>query len=177
MCVGAVGMAVAQFAMSAASSVVGFMGEKQQFEQQQQYYKDNRAAANRAAVDAYASNQNKALQERKAASQQLEDLQKEAIQSRATAGVAAGEAGTTGLSVDALINDFYGQEGRYERTLANNYQMNADYLRNEMTVTKANTEGRINSVDQGSKPNFAGAAIRILGGGLDALGQYQRNKG
>ncbi|WP_143750582.1 hypothetical protein [Mesorhizobium sp. WSM4312] len=169
-------MAVAQFAMSAASTAVGFMGQQQQYEAQQQYYKNNRDAANKAAVNTYATNQNRALQERKAASQQQQDLNTEALKGRGTAEVAAGEAGVTGLSVDALIADYYGQQGRYERTLDNNYQMNADYLRGEMDSTQAQAEGRINSVQQGQKPSFADAAIRILGGGLDAYGGYQRAK-
>jgi hypothetical protein len=176
MCVGAVGMAVAQFALSAASSVVGYVAQSQQAEAQQQYYKNNRDAANKAAVNTYASNQNRALQERKAASQETQQLQTDAMRARSTAEVAAGEAGVTGLSVDALIGDYYGQQGRYERTLDNNYQMQADYLRGEMDATQAQAEGRINSVQQGQKPSFADAAIRILGGGLDAYGGYQRAK-
>jgi hypothetical protein len=176
MCIGAVGMAVAQFALSAASTVAGFVGQSQQAEAQQQYYKNNRDAANKAAVNTYAANQNRALQERKAASQETQQLQTDAMRARGTAEVAAGEAGVTGLSVNALIGDYYGQQGRYERTLDNNYQMQADYLRGEMDATQAQAEGRINSVQQGQKPSFADAAIRILGGGLDAYGGYQRAK-
>ncbi|WP_127702632.1 hypothetical protein [Sinorhizobium medicae] len=174
MCVGAVGLAVAQFAMSAASAVVGYQAEQSQYEAQRQNYENNRIAANKAAVGQYATSQNKQLQEAKATSQELQNTNREALQARSTANVAAGEAGVTGLSVDALINDYYGQEGRYERTLSNNYQMQADYLRGEMEGVQAQAEGRINSVDQGQKPSFAGAAIRILGGGLDALGGLQR---
>ncbi|MER8505694.1 hypothetical protein NKH91_06120 [Mesorhizobium sp. M0894] len=174
MCIGAVGLAVAQFALSAASTVAGFVGQQQQYEAQQQYYRNNREAANKAAVNTYAANQNRALQERKAASQEQQNLNVEAMRGRATAEVAAGEAGVTGLSVNALIADYYGQQGRYERTLDNNYQMQADYLRGEMDATQAQAEGRINSVQQGQRPSFADAAIRIMGGGLDAYGGYQR---
>ncbi|WP_370006327.1 virion core protein, T7 gp14 family [Sinorhizobium fredii] len=168
-------MAVAQFAMSAASAVVGFQAEESQYEAQRQNYENNRIAANKAAVGQYAATQHRQLQEAKAASQELQNLNREALQQRSTAQVAAAEGGVTGLSVDALINDFYGQEGRHERTLSNNYQMQADYLRGEMEGVQAQTEGRINSVEQPQKPSFSGAAIRILSGGLDALGGYQRS--
>ena len=127
MCIGAVGMAVAQFALSAAGTVAGFMAQSQQADAQQQYYENNRIAANKAAGDSYAANQNRALQERAAASQEQQNLQSDSIRARSTAEVAAGEAGVTGLSVDALIADYYGQQGRYERTLDNNFQMNADF--------------------------------------------------
>ncbi|MER8421859.1 hypothetical protein, partial [Mesorhizobium sp. M1329] len=77
-------MAVAQFALSAASTVAGFMGQQQQYEAQQQYYRNNREAANKAAVNTYAANQNRALQERKAASQEQQNLNVEAMRGRAT---------------------------------------------------------------------------------------------
>lgn len=170
----AVAMAIAQFALSAASAVVGFQADQANYERQQQMYENNRIEANRAAADNYASTQNRMLQEQKAASQELQASQVDALQARSTAEVAAGEAGVTGLSVDALVADFYGQQGRFERTLTNNTQMQADYLRGEMDATKHQTAGRINSVDQGQKPSFAGAAIRILGGAVDAFGGYQK---
>jgi ABC-type uncharacterized transport system YnjBCD substrate-binding protein len=164
-------VAILSVAVSALSSVAGFMQQQQQYEAQQQQYENNRISANKAAVNKYASQQNRALQERAAASQEAQKLQTDAMSSRATAEVAAGESGVSGLSVDALIQDFYGQEGRYERTLSNNYQMSADYLRSEMDVTQSQAEGRINSVEQPIKPSFAGAAIRILGAGLNAFSQ------
>lgn len=169
-------MAVGQFAMSAVSGVVGFGAEKSQYEAQKQNYANNRVAANAAAVGQYASVQNKQLQETKAASQELQNVQTEALQARSTAAVAAAEGGVTGLSVDSLIADYYGQEGRYERTLSNNHQIQSDYLRGEMEGTQAQAESRINSVDQPQKPSFAGTAIRILSGGMDAFSGYQRTK-
>lgn len=176
MCNPAVGMAVAQFAMSAASGIAGFGAQTSQYEAQQQQYKNNRIEANKAAVGQYAALQNRQLQEAKATSQEQQTLSREAAQGRATAKVAAGEAGVTGLSVDALVADYYGQEGRHERTLSNNYQMQSDYLRGEMEGVQSQAEGRINSVDQGQKPSFADAAIRIIGGGIDAFGGYKRAK-
>lgn len=163
--------AILSVAVSAFGAIAGFAQQQQAYEAQQQTYKNNREAANKAAVANFASTQNRQLQEDAATSQEQQKLQIEAAKGRATAEVAAGEAGITGLSVDALVNDFYGQQGRYERTLANNHQMNRDYLRGEMEATQANTEGRINSVDQGQKPSFADAAIRILGSAVDAWGK------
>jgi hypothetical protein len=159
------------------SAVVGYMGQQQQYEAQKQQYQNNREASNKAAVNTYTSQQNRALQERKAASQETQNLNIEAMRGRSTAEVAAGEAGVTGLSVDALINDYYGQQGRYERTLSNNYQMNADYLRGEMDATQAQAEGRINSVEQPIRPSFADAAVRILGAGIEAFGSTGGRRG
>ncbi|WP_132413098.1 hypothetical protein [Neorhizobium sp. S3-V5DH] len=168
-------MAVAQFAMGAASSIVGYMGQQAQYEQQQQIYENNRQEANKAAVDTYASTQNRILQERAAASNEAQKINIDAAKGRATASVAAGEAGVAGLSVDALISDYYGQQGRYERTLSNNMQMQEDYLVGEMDATRAQAAGRINSVDQGTPPSFLDAAIRIGSSALDGFTSYNRN--
>ena len=175
MCVGAVGMAVAQFALGAVSSVAGFMGQQAQYKQQQQIYENNRQEANKAAVDNYASTQNRILQEQAAASNEAQKLNIDAAKGRATASVASGEAGVTGLSVDALIADYYGQQGRYERTLSNNMQMQHDYLVGEMDATRAQATSRIQSVDQGTKPSFLDAAIRIGSSALDSFSTYNRN--
>lgn len=172
----AIGLAVAQFAMSAASSVMGFQSQKQEYEVQRQHYENNRIEANKAAVNTMASTQNRILQEQAAASDEAQKLNIESAKGRATAQVAASEAGVAGLSVDALVADYYGQQGRFERTLDNNLQMQTDYLRGEMDATSAQAESRINSVAQGTPPSFADAALRVLGGGLDAFTGYKRNK-
>ncbi|RVB05688.1 hypothetical protein [Mesorhizobium sp. M7A.F.Ca.CA.004.02.1.1] len=152
---------------------MGFAQQNQAYEAQQETYKNNRDASNKAAAQTYASIQNRQLQDDAASGQELQKLNIEGMKGRATASVAAGEAGVTGLSVDGLIADYYGQQGRYERTLSNNAQMNASALRGEMDSTRATAEGRINSVDQGQKPSFADAAIRILGAGVDAYSTYK----
>jgi hypothetical protein len=167
-------MAVAQFALGAASAVTGYMGQQAQYTQQQQIYENNRAAANKAATETYASTQNRILQERAAASNEAQKLNVDAAKGRATAAVAAGEAGVAGLSVDALIADYYGQQGRYERTLSNNLQMQENYLVGEMDATRAQAESRTNSVDQGTPPSFLDAAIRIGSSALDGFTTHNR---
>lgn len=174
MCVGMTAMAIAQFAIGAASTVAGFVQQQNEADAQNERYADNALASNKAAANTYASQQNRALQEREAAGQEQQKLQVNALKGRATAEVAAGEGGVSGLSVDALIGDFYGQEGRHERTLDNNYAMQADYLRGEMDTTQTQAESRINSVQQAEGPSFGAAAIRILGSGLEAFGSTKR---
>ncbi|MER8591832.1 hypothetical protein NKH33_09550 [Mesorhizobium sp. M1182] len=165
--------AILSVAVSAFGSILGYAGQQQQYEAQQEMYHNNRDAANKAAANSFASIQNRQLQDDAASGQELQNLNIEAVKGRATASVAAGEAGVMGLSVDGLIADYYGQQGRYERTLANNAQMNASALRDQMDSTRATAEGRINSVDQGQRPSFADAAIRILGSGVDAWTQFK----
>ncbi|MRN79455.1 hypothetical protein [Brucella sp. 10RB9210] len=176
MCIGAVGLAIAQFAISGVSAVMGYQAEQAAYEAQQQQYKNNRIEANRAAADNYAATQLRMQQDQKAASQELQKSQTEAAQARASAETAAGEAGVTGLSVDSLIADYYNQEGQFERTLDNNLQMQQDALRADMTGTKHQTAGRINSVSQGQKPSFGATAVKIATGAANSYGTYLQYK-
>lgn len=171
-----VAMAIASFAIGAAQTVVGFMGEQAAADAQNQYYAENAKAARQATVNQYAHQQNRIIQERRAASQEKQNATVDALKARATAKTAAGEAGVSGLSVDALVQDFYAQEGRYSNSIDNNFQMTSDYLRSEMESTQAQGQSRINSVRRATPPSFLGAAIRIGATALDAFGTYHRSK-
>lgn len=172
MCELATAMAIASFTIGAASSVMEYSAQSQQAKAQTAAYKQNIEASRSAAVNSYAAQQNKQLQARAAASQDLQSNQIDAIKARSTATVAAGEAGVSGLSVDALMGDFYAQEGRYERTLDQNYQMQADAIRSEMDGTEAQAESRMHSMAPGSKPSFMGAAVRVAGSAVGSYSMY-----
>ncbi|NPU64597.1 hypothetical protein HL667_06270 [Bradyrhizobium sp. 83012] len=149
---------------SVGSAIVGYAAQKQAADEQNAYYARNARAAQIAAVNQYANEQNQIIQKRNAASQQVDETHRAALQARSTARVAAGEAGVTGLSVDALINDYYGREGRRVDSIDQNYEMDRDYMRANMESTRAQAEQRINSVKQAAEPSFADAAIRIVTG-------------
>lgn len=172
MCIMALGALAPILGMisSIGSAVVGYAAQKQQADQQNAYYAQNARAAQMAAVNQYANQQNQIIQKRNAASQQVEETHIAALKARGTAHVASGEAGVTGLSVDALIDDFYGREGRRVDSIDQNYEMDRDYMRANMESTEAQAQQRINSVRQASEPSFADAAIRILGGVASGIG-------
>jgi hypothetical protein len=149
---------------SIGSAVVGYAAQKQAADQQNEYYRQNALAAQKAAVNAYANQPNAIIQKRNEASQQITETHIAALKGRGTAYAAAGEAGVTGLSVSALIDDYYGREGRRVDSIDQNYEMDRDYMRANMESTRATAEQRINSVKQAAEPSFADAAIRIFTG-------------
>lgn len=172
MCVMALGALAPILGMisSIGSAVVGYAAQQEQARQQNEYYARNARAAQMAAVNQYANEQNAIIQKRNAATQQVEETHISAMKARGTAWAAAGEAGVTGLSVDALIDDYYGREGRRVDSIDQNYEMDRDYMRAQMESTRAQAEQRINSVRQASEPSFADAAIRIVGSVASGIG-------
>lgn len=181
MCVMALGALAPILGMisSIGSAVVGFAAQRKAADEQNAYYARNARAAQMAAVNQYANEQNAIIQKRNAAGQQVEETHIAAMKARGTAWAAAGEAGVTGLSVDALIDDYYGREGRRVDSIDQNYEMDRDYMRAQMESTRAQAEQRINSVRQASEPSFADAAIRIVGsvasgfGGMAKMGTQE----
>ena len=98
-----------------AQGVVGYMGQMSQYEHQQAQFEANREASQRAAVNQYASQQLRIQQEGEAAAQTTQDVALEGQAARSTARTAAGEAGVSGLSVNALLQDLSAQEGPLRR--------------------------------------------------------------
>ena len=167
MCV-AGGMAIAQFALGAASAVANYSAQQAQYDAQMQQYKQNIENSRKAAIDKYAAQQDRITEERRKQEAEIRETQSKALRSRATARTAAGEANVSGLSTQALVADYYGRESNYITRLEENYDARRGFFRDEMKATKAQAASRMNSIARPVKPSFAGAAIRIAGLGMKA---------
>lgn len=95
--------------VSALTEVVSYQGQVAAAEQQNQLYRENAARANQNARDQMFQTQQRMLQEQEAAAAEKIDNTREARAAKATASAAAGEAGVTGLSIDALLREFDGR--------------------------------------------------------------------
>ncbi|CAA2141610.1 hypothetical protein [Hyphomicrobium sp. ghe19] len=172
MCVAA--MPLLMFGLSAASAVVGYMGQQQQYAAAAAQKSENDRAAADAARNRYESISKSLSSEQKKASSESMDAQTEALKARSKARVAAGEAGVSGLSVDALLSDFSNQEERYLGRIDQNYQTTRAAYQDERTGAYDTARARINSMATPVKPSFAGAALRIGQAGVDSYSQYLR---
>src|SRR5882724_6193277 len=116
-------------------------------------------------------------QESAAAAQKLQGAAVEGGEARSRALVAAGEAGVSGLSVNALLSDFMGREAKYRDSVKSNAGAATDQLRSEMEGVNAQASGRIASISPYVKqpvesPNYFGAAMRVGGSALDVYTKY-----
>ena len=159
MCVAAIPAALA-----IAQAGVAYLGARGEASATNAYYKQNRAAAIAAASDRYAALNNNTLQEREKASQELFEKQREALITRSTAAVAAGEGGVTGLSVDALMGDLLAQQGRQTFAIETNYEIKKQHNVDEGLATYHNTISRINSVRKAAKPSPIPYILQGIGG-------------
>jgi len=158
------------FALSAASTVM----EQQAAEASADAANKNAEAqarnATQATLNDYSQTAQRDLQEQSAAAQELDQNQMAAARQQATARVSSGEAGVSGLSIDALERGYKGQELRnsdvIQRNLAFQQQQSAQTRKSIYTTGK----GRVNqaAASMKTKPSRLGAALQIGGAGLDA---------
>lgn len=123
---------------------------KQQFQSEMQAYRDNIDASNR-----------QVQQEAEAATEKANRAALEGRKAMSSATVAAGEAGVTGMSVDALMRDLQGQ------ALENVGNIEANYLRRKEGVEmdrinmRNRTVSQINAMQTPMTPNLIGAGLEI----------------
>lgn len=168
-----VSLAIASFAVSAASTVSGYMAQSQAADQQNALYEANRKNAIAAHEDTNRALTNRQSQEMDAAAAEKFDVALDAKKARATNVVAAGEAGVSGLSVEALLREFSGREARYVDRVDENLDMSMAQLQDEKRASGFRTVDRINSVQRAVKPSFLDAGLKIAGAGLDAYTGYK----
>lgn len=156
-------------AMAVIAAGATAYSQHEQSKAQNQLFKNNQAAALVAQIDAYDSQAAEANQRRDAAGQAATQNALDAARARATASVAANDAGVAGLSIDALMNDISRQEGTNYSDLAANESYAAEQRIMNGRGIRSNTIDRINSVGRGNF-NAVVAGLQIAGAG--AQGYY-----
>ena len=145
-------------AITVASGVAGFIGDRQ-------------AAAAQEAANAQARNlaiQNQNLQIRalrnaeeensRRASEALRDNQRAADATRATAQVAAGEAGVSGLSVDALLGDITRQETANNQDIQDTLDFQQRQIQLDREGAGITAQSQVNQLPLVEFPSFFDAA-------------------
>ncbi|WP_322996964.1 hypothetical protein [Castellaniella sp.] len=156
-------------ALSVAGSVAGYSAAKQQADAQNQMYRDNARDANDAAENQYSALQHRALQERNAAGQKLFQSNIDGLKARSEARTSAGEAGVSGLSVNALLGDLWSQQARRDDATMQNFETARDDAYAQMDQVKAGTQSRINSVQRAASPSILPF---LIGGVANGLGGF-----
>lgn len=109
-------------------------------------------------------------QEAAAASQKIAQNQIEAKKTAATAQVAASQAGVSGLSVDALLGDIFGQEASIRDSVNQNLENTGLQIQQERESVAQGFTNTINTRSQATRPSFLGAALE---GATGAFGAYK----
>lgn len=97
-----------------------------------------------------------------------QNVQKQANAAKATAIASANETGTSGNSVDAMVQDYNMQEQQYYDSVA----VQQGWNRQQAILRKQGYNAQAKPiVDQAGAPAFIGAALRIGQAGVDTYNQ------
>jgi hypothetical protein len=148
-------------ALSIASTVAGLYGQQQAADAQKDYNKQMYKNAVTANNQRNAQISQRQIQERDAATNKIMQNNIEAAKAKSTARVAASNAGVSGVSVDSLLADLSGAQGRYNSSVTENLRASnagSDWDRVNAYNDMAST---INGLKAPTMPNYLGAALQI----------------
>ena len=100
-------------------------------------------------------------QEREAYAQSNFDLQRRAMELEATANVSAGEAGVSGISVEALTSNIRRQAGEVGVRSKKSYENRLDSLEDSHTKSVQNMVARIQGLPPVTQPNLLAIALNV----------------
>lgn len=138
-------------------------------------------AQNKAASKAKAANKTEALramreastdisllevQQQDASTRTIYEADRAARSTQALARVSAGEAGVSGLSVEALLGDIDRKIGEFKTTETRNLDMVLDQLQREKVSGRSIAQGRIAAV-QIPRPSPFALGVSLAGAGLE----------
>jgi hypothetical protein len=169
-----VSLAVSSFMVSTVSSVMQYNSAQQQANAQDALYNANKANTERSAVYEHQMNDLRKIQEDDKTGAASFDNMLETKAKAAHAEAAASDAGISGLSVDALVQDIYGAGGRTNDRIKENGNMALAQLGAEDQGIEARKDTRINSVQHGVHPSLLALGLNVASNGLNSATAYRK---
>ena len=170
-------MAKISLATTIASTGMSLMAQRQQAKAQAAAQRNASIRENQRYQREATAARLKEAQEDTILANEIQDAARKAQSARATAIVAAGESGVTGLSVDALVDDYTRQEANYRFALTEQARMtglNNQLQFDEMGFRNQNNIMKINQPIK--KPDYLGSMVNMAGSYMTISNQYQQNK-
>lgn len=162
-------MFAAQAGLAVVQGISQFQAQGAAYDLSVEQSRINNRLARDNALGQYADLAQRQTEEREAAAASIDDTARRAAEARASARVAAGEAGVAGASVDALLADYARQEFDFQVRI----QRNTENLDRRLDREREGIAARERSFQLYNlpiaKPNFLQQLPGIAGAGLGAF--------
>ena len=158
-------------AVGVASAGAQYMGQRQQAKQQRRYQSQAAEAERQRFIQEQSAMRMRQAQEQEAMNAELGDIALKSREALSRAGVSAGEAGVSGASVDALLDDYTRQEADYRVALTR--QQELQNINTGLALTDAGYRTMNNQIGINrpiNRPSFLTAG---LGAAQSALSGYR----
>tara|TARA_B100001094_G_C18124671_1_gene768813 strand:+ start:664 stop:1200 length:537 start_codon:yes stop_codon:yes gene_type:complete len=154
-------------AIGVAQSMAQYAGQRQQARQQQRYQAQASAAERQRFIQEQSAMRMRQAQEQEAMNTELGDIALKSREALSRAGVSAGEAGVSGASVDALLDDYTRQEADHRVALTR--QQELQNINTGLALTDAGYRTMNNQIGINrpiNRPSFLTAGLGAVQGGM-----------
>lgn len=178
MCEVATALLVTSLVVGAATSYTAYQGQEQAAKAQARYNAQAAAEGEKLARESLEIQSRqmalRAQQEEEAKAQAIAQTNREFMRAKATAKVAAGEAGVAGLSIDQLLADFDNLEALELGAIERNDQFEDQQLETEKLGIRANMNQRLSSLRTAPvpRPSQTAAVLGFTGSALNSYSRY-----
>lgn len=165
-----ISLGVAGLALGATTAGASFMGQRQQAKAQSAYQRQASIAEQQRALQEQRAIRMRQGQEQEATNREINEMSKKAREAVSTAQVSAGEAGVSGLSVDALLQDYENQSLAYNMGLTRQQEMRDVQTGLALTDAGFRTVNRQIGINQPvRKPSFLEGGLGVASSGLSGF--------
>lgn len=173
MCYALIGLAI-----TAASAITTYVGQSQQASAQRKFQRANSLAEVERSKAEMTQIRGKQSAENEARALEMAKVGKETKKQQATARTIAGEAGVTGPSVDALLNDYAAQEAAIYSQSQRQAELDNIYTEQQLAASRLGTTSNLARINEPiSRPSPLAAILQIGSGYLDASSVAQKRGG
>jgi len=166
----ALGLGIANLALGATAAGASFVGQRQQAKAQSAYQRQASIAEQQRALQEQRSIRMRQGQEQEATNREINEMSKKAREAVSTAQVSAGESGVSGLSVDAVVNNYKQQEAAYRLALTGQQEMRDVQTGLALTDAGFRTVNRQIGINQPvRKPSFLEGGLGGASSGLSGF--------
>ena len=150
-----------------ASAGAGYIGQRQQAKAQAAYQAQSAAAERKRALQEQSSIRMQQAQQQEATARELEQVSRKSQEALARARVSAGEAGVSGVSVQALMDDYTRQEAGYRAATLRQQELRGVGTQLGLEQAGLASQQRLIGINQPiSKPSFLTAGLEATSRGL-----------
>lgn len=161
----------ASLGIDAASGLYGFLGARSKYKAEKKAFNATADNVNEGLTSAYGQNMLRVMQELAAMQQQLSGESINRMRDKATATVAAGEAGAAGNSVERGLGQIDAEYARRMNTIRTNGKWRVDALGQQRRDLYTQARGRILGMSAPTAPNLA---LSLLDTGANMMASYEK---
>lgn len=164
---------VASLAISAASGAAQFSAQKQAAKKQEQYQRDVSKELTKQEAADLTDKVNSDLEAKLATAAEQEKLQNKAMLARSKAQASADASGLTGHSIDALMQEYYGQEAQLSHALTLGDHTATARMQRALDRSAANFRGKqVSTFRPVNHPSPAAYALKTGASMLGGVSTY-----